>query len=108
MAQKPEKVASPEGNPRLRAVKVQANTIGEAMGKAGGTPAGQADLDWVRDPANFAKAKKMLKGGTYYFFPAAADGEDVPFVDEFGGGFWQFSFHRDDRWGSDDRVVLRD
>lgn len=108
MADIKEKVASPEGAPRLKALKVEAQTIGEAMGKVekGG---GQADLDWVLNPANFAKASKMLKGGSYFFFPnAAGAGGKVPCVGEGGGGFWRDSFHRGSGWGSVDRVVVRD
>lgn len=105
MADTKEKVASPEGAPRLKAVKVEANTVGEAMGKVGGG-AGQAELDWVL--ANPMKAAKMLKGSSYYFFPGAAVGDYVPFVYWFAGRFWQSRFHRDHGWRSYDRVVLLD
>ena len=105
MARKPEKAVSPEGAPRLRAEVRKANTIGEAMAGGG---AGQAELDWVLNPANFAKAKKMLKGGVWYFFPAAGDGEGVPCVFERDGRFWRYSYHRGDRWDSHDRVVVSD
>lgn len=68
--------SSPEGAPSLRAVKVKANTVGEAMDKAGG--AGQAELDWVL--ANPEEARKMLKGHNWFYFPDAADGDYVPYV----------------------------
>ncbi|MDO8523820.1 MAG: hypothetical protein Q7R74_01170 [bacterium] len=104
---KAEQAAPQEGAPRLKAVKVEANTVGEAMDKAGGG-AGQAELDWVLNPANFAKAAKMLKGGSYYFFPNAGDGVLVPSVRWNAGEFWRSSALRDDWWNSIDRVVVRD
>ena len=106
MEQKPEQVISPEAAPRLKAVEVEANTVGEAIDKAGGTPAGRAELDWVLNPANFAKAKEMLKEGKYFLFPGAADG-GIPYVYESDNRFWQgFGIHRDGRWDPYDRVVL--
>jgi hypothetical protein len=100
-----DKIASPEGAPRLKAVKVEAETIGEAMGKAE-NGAGQAELDWVL--ANPMKAAKMLKGGSYYFFPNAGGGGLVPCVGWHAGEFWRSSPLRDDGWYSDDRVVVLD
>jgi len=105
-----EVVASPEGALRLKALKVEARSVGEAMDKQGGG-AGQEKLDWVLDPANYKQAKKMLKagegkGGVYYFFPEAGAGEEVPCVREGDGRFWRSSSLRDDGWVSGDRVVV--
>lgn len=41
-------------------------------------------------------------------FPTkAADGDNVPYVNWNAGKFWQNRNHRDNRWNSNDRVVLR-
>lgn len=94
--------SSKEGAPSLRAVKVSANTIGEAMDKAGGG-AGQAELDWVLSHPK--EARKMLKGDNYFFFPSAAVGDDVPFVFWGVDRFWPSGYRRDDWWYGLDRVV---
>lgn len=94
-------VETGEGAPSLRAVKVKANTVGEAMDKTGG--AGQAELDWVL--ANPEEARKMLKGNNLFYFPDAADGGSVPCVCWRGGEFWQRWLLRDVGWDSNDRVV---
>jgi len=107
-----------EGVPSLRAVKVSANTVGEAMKEAEGG-AGQVELDWVlaKDipdtPENqdarrkrFAKARKMLKGNKYFFFfPSAADGVGVPYVYWLDGRFERGWGPRGDWWRDYDRVV---
>ena len=95
-----------EGAPRLRVVSVKADTVGEAMKKAGSTPAGQVELDWVLK--NPKEAAKMLKGFSWYYFPEAADGDVVPCVGRYGGRFGRGRDRRDIRWRSVDCVVLRD
>ena len=108
-----------EGVPSLRAVKVSANTVGEAMKEAEGG-AGQVELDWVlaKDipdtPENqdarrkrFAKARKMLKGDNYFFFPNAGL-VSVPYVSWLAGEFWRHSALRDGDWHGDDRIVVLD
>lgn len=94
--------SSHEGAPSLRAVKVSAKTIGEAMEKAGGG-AGQAELDWVL--ANPKEARKMLKGDNYFFFPNAADGVYVPCVFWFGVRFYRRWSLRGIGWSGLGRVV---
>lgn len=94
--------SSPEGAPSLRAVKVNASSVGEAMEKAGGG-AGQAELDWVL--ANPKEARKMLKGDNYFFFPEAAVGDFVPYVDWYGVRFYGSWVHRGGRWFGSGRVV---
>ncbi|MES2134974.1 MAG: M23 family metallopeptidase [Patescibacteria group bacterium] len=105
-----EVVASPEGAPRLKAVEVTAGEIGGAMDKVQ-SGAGQAELDWVLDPANFAEASEMLPGDYYYFFPHATDVGDnrrVPYVRTRGASFGGNSLPRSDEWGENDRIVVFD
>jgi hypothetical protein len=79
MSRRPEKIASPEGAPSLKAIQVSAEKIGEAMSEVE-RGAGREELKWVLEPANFAEAVKMLTGGAYYFFPKAANGNKFPYV----------------------------
>lgn len=44
-------------------------------------------------------------GGASY--PSSGAGEKVPYVNENDGKFWRNSNHRDNRWNSNDRVVVR-
>ena len=113
MEPKKDKTASPKGAPRLRAVSVEADTVDEAMlkVKGKGTPAGQAELDYVLDPKNCKKVSQMFKfkSGTYYFFPGAAVDDDVPSVFQGDDGFWKLwdsaNYYRQNFHS---RVVLQD
>lgn len=116
-----DKAPSREGAPRLRAETRRANTIDEVVVGGG---SGQAELDWVLDPANFAKAKRMLRGGgpqlllkdlfstTFYFFPNVilGEGEDerVACVSEGEDRFLGHSSRRDRWWRMGDRAVVTD
>ena len=91
----------------LRAVPVQAKTIGEAGLKPKGTLADQGGFDWARDPKNYKQASQVLTGGRQYFFPGAAlDDYSVPFLEDLSNEFWQGLAHLDDEWKNTDRIVI--
>ncbi len=107
-----ERATSPESAPRLRPESVKASTVGEAVSKASelGAPAGQAQLDWViQNPTKAAKMlTRLMRGGNYYFFPAASDGVRTPYVFWRLGQFWIWYRHNNRRWHRSYSVVLVD
>jgi hypothetical protein len=106
-----ERVYPSETEPRFRIdAATGAKTVGEAMSKATGSPAGQAELDWVLKPANLVKAtQKLKKDETWYYFTGAAKDGRVPYV-YYGS---DNKFHSSDNeigapWHREDRIVLKD
>jgi hypothetical protein len=101
---KKEGAAFPEGIPRLKTVKAEARTISEAIEKTKGG-AGQTELNWVMDPANYAEAKRMLRGNHGYFFPNAL-GALASYVVDGGDQFWLGAWSPGFTWDSADCVVV--
>lgn len=86
---------------KLKILKVQAETVGEAC-KNVKNGAGEKELEYVlAHPDEFPEMKDI----NWYYFPNAGVGERVPFVSWPAGEFWRDSSHRDSRWDGYDRVV---
>jgi hypothetical protein len=105
MVQRPEKIASYEGEPPIKTIDVDAKFIREAMGKVK-NGAGKKEFVWVLNPKNFEKAKAKLKVNCWNFFPNATSGEYVSAVYCGTSECSKLSYHLDLAWDSIDYGVV--
>jgi hypothetical protein len=99
--------------PKLRAIKIGAATVAEAIRKSAGIPAGRNELLWVK--SNFLAAKKKLRhgegrDGSHFFFPAAVQDNRIPFtgLQDDDKEFWELSYRPEFKWYQFDRIVVKD
>jgi len=103
----PEGIYSPDNEPRLKVIRVNATTVREAMQKAGESAAGPDEWDWVLKKENKARVAAMLTDGDYFFFPGIKhDHKAFCVYRDDNGVFKKDSNLLKHVWNSFDRIVV--